>query len=167
LLKDFARYCDNDKICRRLRDLAEKFRTLRRSMVLTAAKMELPRDLEGDAMPFELGLPEAEDLLPGVKQVPAELSRDQRIAIALDVPAMTQLAQNLVGLPEEEALRALRKSVLEQGKADAGLLDAVLEAKREALKTEGLIETVRRDASFMTWRDCGTSVTGLPREKMP
>src|SRR5712692_6202761 len=31
LLKDFARYCDNDKICRRLRDLAEKFRTVRRS----------------------------------------------------------------------------------------------------------------------------------------
>jgi hypothetical protein len=29
LLKDFARYCDNDKICRRLRDLAEKFRTAR------------------------------------------------------------------------------------------------------------------------------------------
>jgi hypothetical protein len=30
LLKDFARYCDNDRICRRLRDLAEKFRTVRR-----------------------------------------------------------------------------------------------------------------------------------------
>jgi SpoVK/Ycf46/Vps4 family AAA+-type ATPase len=149
LLKDFARYCDNDKICRRLRDLAEKFRTMRRSIVLTAAKMELPRDLEGDAMPFELGLPEAEDLLPGVKQVLAELSRDRHIAIALDPATMTQLAQNLVGLPEEEALRALRKSVLERGKADAGLLDAVLETKREALKTEGLIETVRRDASFM------------------
>ena len=148
LLKDFARYCDNDKICRRLRDLAEKFRTVRRSIVLTAAKMELPADLEGEAMPFQLGLPEAEDLLPGVKQVLAELNREQRFPIALDVAAMTQLAQNLVGLPEEEALRALRKSVLERGKADAGLLDAVLEAKRQALKTEGLIETVRRDASF-------------------
>ena len=148
LLKDFARYCDNDKICRRLRDLAEKFRTVRRSIVLTAAKMELPADLEGEAMPFQLGLPEAEDLLPGVKQVLAELNREQRFPIALDFAAMTQLAQNLVGLPEEEALRALRKSVLERGKADAGLLDAVLEAKRQALKTEGLIETVRRDASF-------------------
>ena len=148
LLKDFARYCDNDKICRRLRDLAEKFRTVRRSIVLTAAKMELPADLDGDAMPFQLGLPEAEDLLPGVKQVLADLNREQRIPITLDVTAMRQVAQNLVGLPEEEALRALRKSVLARGKADAGLLDAVLETKREALKTEGLIETVRRDASF-------------------
>ena len=148
LLKDFARYCDNDKICRRLRDLAEKFRTVRRSIVLTAAKMELPADLEGDAMPFQLGLPAAEDLLPGVKQVLAELNRDQHVPVSLDAGAMSQLAQNLVGLPEEEALRALRKSVLARGKADAGLLDAVMETKREALKTEGLIETVRRDASF-------------------
>jgi SpoVK/Ycf46/Vps4 family AAA+-type ATPase len=89
-----------------------------------------------------------EDLLPGVKQVLAELNREQRIPIALDVAAMTQLAKNLVGLPEEEALRALRKAVMASGKADAGLLDAVMDAKREILKTEGLIETVRRDASF-------------------
>jgi len=89
-----------------------------------------------------------------VKQVLSDLNREQHIPVALDMAALTQVAQNLVGLPEEEALRALRKSVLERGKADAGLLDAVLETKREALKTEGLIETVRRDTSF-------TDVAGL------
>jgi len=148
LLKDFARYCENDKICRRVRELAEKFRTARRSIVLTAASLQLPPDLEGDAVPFKLGLPAMEDLLPGVKQVLAELNREQRIPIALDVAGMTQLAKNLVGLPEEEAMRALRKAVMARGKADAGLLDAVMDAKREVLKSEGLIETVRRDASF-------------------
>ena len=148
LLKDFARYCENDKICRRLRDLAEKFRTVRRSIVLTGAAIEVPPDLQGDAIPFQLGLPAAEDLLPGVKQVLAELNREQHIPMALDAAAMSQLARNLVGLPEEEALRALRKSVMARGKADMGLLDAVLDTKRETLKTEGLIETVRRDASF-------------------
>jgi ATP-dependent 26S proteasome regulatory subunit len=148
LLRDFARYCENDKICRRVRDLAEKFRTVRRSIVLTGASMQLPADLQGDAMPFQLGLPGAEELLPGVKQVLAELNREHQIPIALDVAAMTQLARNLVGLPEEEAMRALRKSILARGKADAALLDAVLDMKREALRTGGLIEGVRRDASF-------------------
>jgi ATP-dependent 26S proteasome regulatory subunit len=149
LLKDFARYCENDKICRRLRDLAEKFRTVRRSIILTAAKMELPSDLDADGMPFQLGLPEAEELLPGVNQVLAELNHEQHIPVSLEIAEMSQLAQNLVGLPEEEAFRVLRKSALARGKADAGLLEAVLETKREALKTEGLIETVRRDASFV------------------
>src|SRR5437588_7252845 len=123
LLKDFARYCENDKICRRLRDLAEKFRTVRRSIVLTGAAIEVPPDLQGDAIPFQLGLPGAEDLLAGVMQVLAELNREQRIPISLEAAAMSQLARNLVGLPEEEALRALRKSVMARGKADMGLLD--------------------------------------------
>ena len=39
LLKDFARYCENDKICRRLRELGENFRTARRSIVITGANM--------------------------------------------------------------------------------------------------------------------------------
>src|SRR5712691_3405453 len=42
LLEDFARYCENDRICRRLRDLAAKFRVARRSLVITAALMNLP-----------------------------------------------------------------------------------------------------------------------------
>ncbi len=124
--------------------------------MLTAAKIELPADLEADAMPFQWGLPAAEDLLPVIKQVLAELNREQRISVSLDAGAMAQLAQNLMGLPEEEALRALRMSALARGKADAGLLDAVLETKRETLKTEGLIETVRHDASF-------SDVAGLRR----
>src|SRR6266403_1074040 len=127
---------------------SRRFRTARRSSVLTAASLQSPPDLEGDAVPFQLGLPAVEDLRPGVKQVLAELNREQRIPIALDVAAMTQLARSLVGLPMEEAIRALRKAVMARGKADAGLLDAVMDAKREVLKTEGLIETVRRDASF-------------------
>ena len=148
LLKDFARYCDNDRICRRLRDLAEKFKTVRRSIVISAASMELPPEIAADSAPLQLGLPSAEDLLSGVKNVLAELNREQRIPIALDVTGMGQVAQNLVGLPKEEAMRALRMCVLARGRADAGLLNDVLDAKRQALKTEGLIESVRRDASF-------------------
>ena len=156
LLKDFARYCDNDRISRRLRDLADGFRTARRSIVLLAASIQLPPEVAADAAPYELGLPSAEELLPGVKFVLAEVTRDQALPVALDLAGIGQLAKNLVGLPEEEALRVLRKCVLERSKLDAGLLEDVLEAKREALHTEGLLETVKCDASF-------TDVAGLQR----
>jgi ATP-dependent 26S proteasome regulatory subunit len=148
LLKDFARYCDNDRVCRRLRELAEKFRSERRSIVITAAALELPADLRGDSVPFQLGLPTADELLSGVKTVLAEMNRTQQIPLALDLPGITQLAQNLVGLPQEEAMRALRMCILARRRVDAGLLDAVLDAKRDALRSDGLLETVRRDASF-------------------
>jgi ATPase family associated with various cellular activities (AAA) len=148
LLKDFARYCDNDRICRRLRELTEKFRGERRSIVITAAEIKLPADLSGDAVPFQLGLPSAEELQPVVRTVLGQMSLQQHTPMALDAAGCTQLARNLVGLPQEEAIRTLRLCVLERRRIDGGLLDAVMEAKRHAMKSEGLLETVRKDASF-------------------
>ena len=147
-LKDFARYCDNDRICRRLRDLAEKFRTVRRAIVISAPSLDLPAELACDATPFDLSLPTSDELLPGVKSVLMELNREQRIPVALDLAGMAQVARNLAGLSGQEALRTLRMCVLSRGRADAGLLDEVLDAKRQALRSEGLIETVCRDTSF-------------------
>jgi AAA+ superfamily predicted ATPase len=156
LLKDFARYCDNDRVSRRLRDLADGFRTGKRSIVLLASSITLPPELTADAVAFQLGLPSAEELLAGVRCTLAEVNAAQGVPNGLDVAGMGQLAKNLTGLSEDEALRVLRQCVLARGKADAGLLDAVLEAKRQALQTEGLLETVKRDASF-------TDVAGLQR----
>jgi AAA+ superfamily predicted ATPase len=156
VLKDFARYCDNDRVCRRLRELAEKFRGERRSIVITAASVQLPPDLHGDAAPFQIGLPSAEELLPSVKQVLAQANIGNQIPIGLDAAATVQLTRNLVGLPQEEAIRTLRMCILERRRIDAGLLDAVMDAKRQSLRTDGLLETVRRDASF-------NDVAGLKR----
>ena len=148
LLKDFARYCDNDRISRRLREIAEKFCTARRSIVITAAALQLPPDLQADAAPFQLGLPSAEDLLPAVRAALVELGREQQTPVVLDSGGVAQLTQNLVGLPQEEALRTLRMAILSRKRIDAGLLDAILDAKRKAMRSEGLLESVRRDSSF-------------------
>jgi ATP-dependent 26S proteasome regulatory subunit len=156
LLKDFARYCDNDRISRRLRDLADGFRTARRSIILVAASLSLPPELIADAAAFQLGLPSVEELLGGVRATLEELTSSHGLPNALDAAGLSQLANNLVGLSEEEALRVLRQTVLSRGKADAGLLDSVLEAKRHALRTEGLLESVKRSASF-------SDIAGLER----
>jgi ATP-dependent 26S proteasome regulatory subunit len=148
LLKDFCRYCDNDRISRRLRDLADGFRTARRSIVLLGATIQLPPELDADAVAFQLGLPSMEELVSGVKATLAELNHAQGIATSLDATGVGQLAKNLAGLSEEDALRVLRQSVLARRKADAGLLDDVLEAKRQAMHTGGLLETIKRDTSF-------------------
>jgi AAA+ superfamily predicted ATPase len=148
LLKDFARYCDSDRISRKLRDLADGFRTARRSIILLAAAINLPPELRADAADFQLGLPSAEELLAPVRQALVEVCAAEGIANVLDTAALGQLAKSLAGLPEVEALRVLRQCVLARGRADAGLLDDVAEGKRQALHTEGLLENVKRDASF-------------------
>jgi AAA+ superfamily predicted ATPase len=154
LLKDFSRYCDNDRISRRLRDLADGFRTSRRSIVILAASITLPTELATDVVDFRLGLPSGEELVGGVARTLSDLNTTQRIPNQLDGLDLMQLAKNLTGLGEEEAMRVLRQCALARGQADAGLLDDALEAKRQALHTDGLLESVKRDASF-------TDVAGL------
>jgi len=156
LLKDFVRYCDNDKVCRRLRELAGQFRMARRSIVISAAKVELPEELQGDVAAFEFALPTAEELAIGVKDVIRESSARTMMPMELGSDGAMLLAHNLVGLPMEEALRTLRLCILSQRKLDGGLLATVLDAKRQALRKDGLLETVKRDASF-------TDVAGLKK----
>ena len=148
LLKDFARYCEQDRICRRLRELAEGFRAARRSIVISGASLHLPAELEADALPFQLSLPDADELLPAVRETLANASRNTRIPLSLDPPCVTQLARNLVGLPLKEAARTLEMCLLKRGRGDAGLLTDVVEAKLRTLRQDGLLEAVRRDASF-------------------
>src|SRR5215831_7013568 len=116
LLKDFGRYCDNDRISRRLRDLADGFRTARRSIVILGAAIQLPPELAADAVEFVLGLPSAEELSSGVKATLAELNRAQGIPTSLDALHLAQLVKDLAGLAEDEALRVLRRCVLARGK---------------------------------------------------
>lgn len=148
LLKDFARYCDNDRISRRLRDLADKFRTAHRSIIISAASFQLPAELVPETAEFKLGYPSADELLAYAREVLADVALNRRIPITLDAAGRMQLARNLVGLTEQQAMRILRKCLLAHGAADAGLIDAVREAKHEALRTEGLLEPARVPCSF-------------------
>lgn len=148
LLKDFARYCDNDRVSRRLRDLADKFRVARRSIILSSASLQLPPELVPETVSFTLGYPTADELLPRVRKVLADAAVSRRTPVSLDAAGLAQVARHLVGLTEQEALRILRKCLLAHGAADAGLIDAVLEAKRKAIRTEGLLEPARVACSF-------------------
>jgi hypothetical protein len=148
LLKDFARYLDQDRICRRVRELAEGFRAARRSIVISGASLHLPEELAGDAVPFQMSLPDADELLPVVREVVAEASHSSNLAGGLDAATMQELARNLVGLPREEARRMLQMCLLARGKDAAGLLTDIRDAKQRALRQDSLLEVVPRDASF-------------------
>jgi hypothetical protein len=107
LLKDFARYCDNDRISRKLRDLADAFRTGRRSMGLLSASISLPPELGADAVEFQLGLPSADELLAAVRGALAELHSAQAFPNVLDSAEVAELANSLgcgIGLPSAEPL---------------------------------------------------------------
>lgn len=148
LLKDFARYLDQDRVLRRLRELAASFREVKRSIVLSAPVLKLPAELDDDAVPFRIELPDDVLLLKVVQATIAEFGMQARIKVELDQAGLKLVAQNLAGLTMEEARRTLAKCILERHKVDARTASDVLEAKRNALRQEGTLTYLKAEANF-------------------
>ncbi len=148
LLKDFARYLDQHRVLRHLRELAASFREVKRSIVLSAPVLKLPAELDDDAVPFRIELPDDVLLLKVVQATIAEFGMQARIKVDLDQAGLKQVAQNLSGLTMEEARRTLAKCILERNKLDAHTVSDVLEAKRIALRQEGTLTYLKADANF-------------------
>ncbi len=149
LLRDFVRYLEQDRILRRMREIAGKFREMRRSIILSAPVLKIPPELEDDAVLFHLALPDATLLLKVTQEVLASCQvSNSKFRMELDMASTRQLAQNLAGLTLDEARRTLAKCLFARGKADAKLVTEVLEAKRASLKQEGVLEYLKTEASF-------------------
>ncbi|MGH9642659.1 MAG: hypothetical protein ACRD3Q_09545, partial [Terriglobales bacterium] len=58
ILKDFHRHMDNPVVVRRLRDVGQKFSLNRRTLVLTAPAIEMPRELTSLVEYLDLPLPD-------------------------------------------------------------------------------------------------------------
>jgi hypothetical protein len=69
----------------------------------------LPKELAADAAEFQLGLPSAGELLPGVKRVLAEVNLAQGVPVTLDIAALEQVARNLIGLQEDDDCASVRE----------------------------------------------------------
>ena len=148
LLKDFARYLEQDRILRRMRELGDAFRDARRSIVLSGASLKLPAELDDEVVPFRLELPDPDLLLQVVLSTLAEFGQKNRVKVELESAGLRQLAQNLVGLTRDEARRTLSKCLLERNRADAQTITDVLEAKRGALRQQGVLQYLKAGASF-------------------
>jgi SpoVK/Ycf46/Vps4 family AAA+-type ATPase len=148
LLKDFARYFEQDRVLRRMRELAASFREVRRSVLISAPVLKLPPELEDEAVPFRLELPDALLLFKVVQGTLAELGTQFTLKVELDQEGQRQLARNLAGLTMEEARRTLARCLHARSRADAQTLGDVLEAKRALLQQQGVLEYLKADASF-------------------
>ncbi len=148
LLRDMARYFSNDKILRRMRELAASFREVRRSIIISAPVIETPRELEDDLVRFHLALPDAGLLLKGAQAAIAEFGANASFKVALNHEGIRRLAESLAGLTLDEARRTLAKCLLSRNRCDEQTIVDVLEAKRAALRQEGVLEYLKAPENF-------------------
>src|SRR5262244_1313363 len=112
VLKDFHRHVDDPVVIRRLRDVAQMFSSERRTLVITAPGIQFPAELECLAEYVEIPLPDAKRLRQLVDQTFTRLAKKHSLKQKLDPAGLTAVVENLRGLTEDEAERAVSQAII-------------------------------------------------------
>ncbi len=142
ILKDLHRHMDDPVVVRRLRDVGQKFSDNRRTVILTAPKIEIPPELAGLVEFLDLPLPDQRRLRQIIDETLARISKTHTLQRKLDANGMDAMAANLRGLTEEEAERAVSQALVTRYALSPEVVTDVLEAKKSLLKRSEMVEFV-------------------------
>jgi SpoVK/Ycf46/Vps4 family AAA+-type ATPase len=149
---------DDPVVVRRLRDVGQKFAANRRTVVLTAPKISIPPELASLVEFLELPLPDRKRLRQIIDEVLVRVSRAHTLQRRLDPNAIDGVAENLRGLTEEEAERAISQALVARYALCPETATDVLEAKKAMLKRQEMLD-------FVEVSDTMASVGGLDNLK--
>src|SRR5579859_3394229 len=142
ILKDFHRHVEEAVVVRRLRDVAQRFCTQRQTIVITAPSISLPQELTSLVEYLELPLPDIQRLRAVVEVVYSRLAKTHTLKSQLDSIGIQAVAENLRGLTEEEAERAVSQAILKHYALCPEVVTDILEAKKNLLRRSGMLEFI-------------------------
>jgi len=158
VLKDFHRHMDNPVVVRRLRDVGQKFSANRRTLVLTAPAIEMPPEVAGLVEFLDLPLPDHDRLREIIRETYTRMAGTHALKLQLDANGVDAMADNLRGLTEEAAERAISQTVVGRLALSLDCITDVLDAKKALLKRSEMLE-------FVDSTDNMSSVGGLDNLK--
>jgi ATP-dependent 26S proteasome regulatory subunit len=151
VLKDFHRHMDNPVVVRRLRDVGQKFSSNRRTLILTAPSIEMPPELAGLVEFLDLPLPDVNRLREIIRETYTRMAATRTLKLQLDANGVDAMAENLRGLTEETAERAVSQTLVGRLALSPDCITDVLEAKKALMKRSDMLEFV----------DCTTNMSSV------
>jgi SpoVK/Ycf46/Vps4 family AAA+-type ATPase len=142
ILKDFHRHMDDPVVVRRLRDVGQKFSSNRRTVVITAPAITIPPELSSLVEFLDLPLPDKTRLDQIVNEVFMRMSANRTLRRTLDSAGLDAAINNLRGLTEEEAERAISQAVVTRYGLVPETVTDLLEAKKELLRHSGMLDFI-------------------------
>lgn len=115
LLKDLGPHLTNASVARTLRELAQKLESSRSAIVLTGDPVELPKEIEGMAVRFDLELPDEEDLRSVIRSAVDAMARRQQVHVDLSREDAQKLVGALSGLTVNQARQVICQAIVEDG----------------------------------------------------
>jgi len=142
VLKDAIRCVDGAPVERLLRDVAARFAGDRRTAFMIDPAGRLPASVAPYAVPFDLPLPEPDEIYEVVKRTVRQLQRVETVRVEIDQEAFERFLANLRGLTRQEIAQVVSEAVLSDGRLDPEDVGRAAELKRRRLRTTGVLDYV-------------------------
>jgi len=110
------------------------------AVVLTGGDVTLPESLRPAVGPVHLPVATRQEYADLLNRVVRDLSARMQVGVTLTPADQDRLLANLKGLALAEAEKLLTRVIVEDGRLDAADIKRVVEAKRELVERDGLLE---------------------------
>lgn len=136
LLKDFDETWSNTQVKRKLKNVAQRFRKTRKSIVVLGCTPKVPEQLKDDTYAIEFPLPALDDMVQVLKKV----SEIPAVRINLSELGREKLLRAALGLSSSQCLRLLSKAIVTDGVLDDRHIEMMTEEKKQVIKESQALE---------------------------
>jgi AAA+ superfamily predicted ATPase len=127
-------------VVRRLRDAAHALRDSYKTIVVVSPLQQIAPELGKDVTVLEYGLPGVPDFNRLLDRIVEDVRESAKVKIDLDADGRERLLHAAQGLTLKEAENVFAKTIVMDGKLDAGDVSVVFSEKQQIIKKSGLLE---------------------------
>ncbi|MDD5369013.1 MAG: AAA family ATPase [Anaerolineaceae bacterium] len=136
ILKDFHEAWNNPQVKRKLRNLAQRLKFTKKSILITAPPSQVPDELRDEVVVIEYPAPTVMEL----EQVLERLTQTPGVKVTLTPLGREKLIQAALGLTTAQAQRVFAKAIVSDGVLDDRDIDLVTEEKKQIIRESEALE---------------------------
>jgi len=140
---DLADHLKSGLTLRALRDLIDCFEKNGNTLVMIDSSDKLPEVIKAYAKPFEISLPDRNELKGIVRKTLQRFHRKKPIEIGITQKGLETIVRNLRGLTRRQAERIIIDTVADDRRFDDNDINRVIASKRQMIQRGGLLEYIQ------------------------
>jgi hypothetical protein len=141
VLKDFAPHLENVVLLRLFKDLINKIKNTRDTVVIVAASYKLPPEIESLAAHIVCGYPTQTEIAGIINETIREFRRSGKpVSCILDKIGTNKVLKLLTGLSIQQIRNSITQALLDSSKFDSEIIPRIEKLKKEIFDKEGLLE---------------------------
>lgn len=136
VLKDLHEFWNEPRVKRKLRNLAQRLKTTRKTILVTLPSAKIPDELKDETVIMDFPTAGAFELEAALEN----LTKTPGVKLKLTPLGRDKLIQAAIGLTVAQAQRTFAKAIVQDGKLDDMDIDLVTEEKKQIIRESEALE---------------------------